>query len=115
MAALSVRFRRDLRGQVVAVGTAGAPERFGRYEYRADGSLARQRLDNATLPRAFSRDSLRRTSTIDDPAFSVTLGYRAGGRDSGPYGDGSVTSVATGWKAQAFARDAPGAVRRAYG
>jgi RHS repeat-associated protein len=116
MAKLAVRFARDMRGRVVSVGTAAAPDRFARYDHRADGSVAAERLGAGALPRRFTRDALRRLTSLDDPAFSVALGYRVGGKPTDPYGDGRILAEATSWKASAFtAGKAPSETSRLYG
>jgi RHS repeat-associated protein len=115
MASLRVALKRDLRGRVVAVGTAEAPARFARYGYRPDGSILTETLGNEALTRSFSRDPLRRLTGIDDPAFGLALGYRVGGAASGPDADGRVTAEKTAWTAAAFAGPVPAPASRRHG
>jgi RHS repeat-associated protein len=116
MAKLAVRMTRDLRGRVTSVGTAEAPQRFAAYAYRADSSVAKETLGAGTLSRSFAYDAMGRLATLDDPAFSVVLGYRVDGKAAGPYADGRVTAEATQWKPATFAGgNAPGAASRTYG
>jgi hypothetical protein len=111
---VSVLSQRDLRGRVVSVGTSEAPGCFARYQYRADGSIAAETRGSGTLARGFERDALCRLTRLDDPAFSVRLGYKVGGQAIGPDGDGRVTAEATFWSASAFPQGAPSPASRTY-
>ena len=60
MSSVTVTYRRNMRGQVTAVGTAEAPERFATYSFEADGSIATETLGGGQLARSCRYDGLQR-------------------------------------------------------
>jgi hypothetical protein len=99
---MTIVLQRDLRGRVTRLGTPDAPERFTSYGFRPDGTIANETLAEGALPRLRTRDGLRRLARLDDPAFTLSLGYRVDGGERGPDADGRITREATSWLAAAF-------------
>src|SRR4051794_20814724 len=85
---VDLRYRYDMLGRPIAIGTAEAPARYPAYAYDAGGSVVRETL--ASGARTFRRDPLGRLVGLDDPAFTQRLSFRQAGDAAKGFADGRI-------------------------
>ncbi|RYC41718.1 hypothetical protein CTN06_08940 [Pectobacterium zantedeschiae] len=98
----SIIYTYNSMGQNTAIGTEDDPEKFARYCYHADGSLAGERLNNTgnrPLVRQLAYNSPGWVTEIDNqyadgsPLLKHTFSYTSGGYNGSGYYNGNIASA----------------------